>query len=160
MFRPVRKKKNEISMEDTKALLKAAKRGVLAVNGDDGYPYAFPINYLYVEEVGKIYFHGAKAGHKVEAIKACDKVCFTVMGDPIAKISEEAWAPFVKSAVVYGRCRLIEDQEEAIELVKPFARKYFPSEELVLEEVATTGRAVQVFEITIEHMSGKEVQEK
>ena len=65
MFRTIRKKKNEISIDTAKALLQSSRRGVLAVNGDDGYPYAIPINYVYDDDAQKIYFHGARAGHKV-----------------------------------------------------------------------------------------------
>ena len=93
-----------------------SRRGVLAVNGDDGYPYAIPINYIYDREAQKIYFHGARAGHKVDALKACDKVCFTVYGNE--SIREEAWAPFMQSTVVFGRCRLVEAGEKATTLLK------------------------------------------
>lgn len=158
MFRTIRKKVNEISVESAKLLLKSSRRGVFAVNGDNGYPYAIPINYLYDEENNRIYFHGSRVGHKVDSLKASDKVCFTVYGDETVK--EEAWAPYVKSAVVFGRCHLIDDKERALELLKTFAMKYYPNEEMVMEEVAATGRAAQMFEIEIEHISGKEVQEK
>ena len=81
MFRTIRKKKNEISIDTAKTLLQSSRRGVLAVNGDNGYPYAIPINYVYDDDAQKIYFHGARAGHKVDALRACDKVCFTVYGN-------------------------------------------------------------------------------
>lgn len=158
MFRPIRKKKNEISTDAAKVLLRSSRRGVLAVNGDDGYPYAIPINYLYDEENEKIIFHGAKAGHKVDALKKNDKICFTVFGNEMVK--EEAWAPFLQSVVVFGRCHLVESQEDAIALVKKFAAKYYPNMDMVNEEAASSGRAVQMFEIQIEHLSGKEVQER
>ncbi len=157
MFRPIRKKKNELSQEEAKSLLRTSRRGVLAVNGDDGYPYAVPINFLYSEEEGKIYFHGARVGHKVDSIKKDDKICFTVFGNECIK--KEPWAPFVQSAVVFGRCKLITDQEYAIELVRKFASKYYPGADLIEEEVQASGKAVQMFEITIEHLSGKEIQE-
>ena len=158
MFRPIRKKKNEISTDAAKALLRSSRRGVLAVNGDDGYPYAIPINYLYDEENEKIIFHGAKAGHKVDALKKNDKICFTVFGNETVK--DEEWAPFLQSVVVFGRCHLVESQEETIALVKKFAAKYYPDMDMVNEEVALSGRAVQMFEIQIEHLSGKEIQER
>lgn len=158
MFRPVRKKKNEISAEAAKTLLCHARRGVLAVQGDDGYPYAIPVNYLYDESARKIYFHGARAGHKVDALRACDKVCFTVLGDEI--IRDEPWAPYMQSAVVFGRCRLLESGPEALALIKRLAMKYYPDERLAEEEIAASGKAVQMYEITIEHLSGKEVQER
>ena len=158
MFRPIRKKKNEIDVNAAQALLQNSRRGVLAVNGDDGYPYAIPVNYLYDTENQKIYFHGARAGHKVDALKACDKICFTVYGNE--QIKEEAWAPFMQSVVVFGRCHLLEAGPKATALLKRFAMKYYPNEQLADEEIEHAGKAVQMFEIEIEHLSGKEIQER
>lgn len=73
MFREIRRKNREISIDSAKQLLQSSRRGVLAVNGDDGYPYAIPINYLYDDEAQRIYFHGAKIGHKVDALRASDR---------------------------------------------------------------------------------------
>ncbi len=158
MFRPVRKKRNEISAEEAKALLRSSRRGILAVNGDDGYPYAIPINYFYDEEKEKIFFHGSRVGHKVDSLKKCDKICFTVLGNETVK--DEAWAPYVRSAVVFGRCRLIENPEETLKTLKRFAMKYYPDEQTADEEIGRSAKAVRMFEITIEHVSGKEVQER
>ena len=160
MFRPIRRKKREISREAAEALLQANRRGVLAVNGDDGYPYAVPINFLYDKDSNRIYFHGAKAGHKFDSIKACDKVCFTVYGNETIKNKDEEWAPYMQSTVVFGRCHLLDVGPETSEILKRLARKYYPSEELIEAEVAKDGRGVQMFEIEIEHLSGKEIQEK
>lgn len=158
MFREIRRKKKQIPDADAKLLLKTARRGVLAVNGDDGYPYAVPINYFYDEANAKIYFHGARVGHKAEAIRASDKVCFTVFGNE--RIGEPLWAPYVQSVVVFGRCRLMEDRMDAMTRLKQFAMKYYPDEAQADEVIASDGRAAQMFEIEIEHLSGKEVQEK
>ena len=81
MFREIRKKKSEIDKSAAENLLECSRRGVLAVNGENGYPYAIPINYFYDRDSKKIYFHGARAGYKVDALRACDKVCFTVYGN-------------------------------------------------------------------------------
>ena len=158
MFRKIRRSKKEISAEAAEALLQKSRRGVLAVNGDDGYPYAVPINYLYDGDAKKIYFHGARAGHKYDSIKACDKVCFTVYGNETIK--DELWAPYMQSAVVFGRCRLPEYGEESMALLKRFAMKYYPGESMVDAEIADAGKAAQMYVIDIEHISGKEVQEK
>lgn len=158
MFRPARRKNREISIEDTKKILLDERRGVLAVNGDEGYPYAIPINYIYDDENQKIFFHGARIGHKVDSIKKCDKVCFTVYGPEVIK--DEAWAPYVKSAVVFGRCHIIEDAAEADVRLRQLAMKYYPDEMTVNEEIEASGKAVQMYEIVVEHMSGKEIQER
>ena len=159
MFKPVRIKINEIDRAATEALLQSNRRGIIAMNGVEGYPYAIPINYFYDCDNKKIYFHGAKAGHKVESLKTSDKVCFTVYGNE--RIDEsESWAPYVQSVVVFGRCRLLEAGPESIARLKEFAMKYYPDEALADDQIARNGRATQMFEITIEHMSGKQVQEK
>lgn len=75
MFRKVRKIKNEITTEEAKELLRNNKRAAFSVNGDNGYPYAIPINFYYDEEENKIYFHSAKKGHKIDSIKNNGKVC-------------------------------------------------------------------------------------
>lgn len=159
MFRPMRRKKKEISMEAAKELLRNERRGVFAVNGDGGYPYAVPVNYIYDEAANRIYFHGAGAGHKFEALQKDDKVCFTVYGNE--RIDErEAWAPYIQSTVVFGRCRVLDDEKMTLELVRKVAKKYYPDDETIDEEIVHAGRAVKVYEIGIEHISGKEIQEK
>lgn len=158
MFRELRRKKNIISEESAKELLKESRRGVLAVIGDGGYPYAVPVNYLYDEENKKIYFHGARSGHKFDSIKANEKVCFTVFGNET--IRDEEWAPYLQSVVVFGHCHLLDRDEASIEILKKLARKYYPTEELITDAIKSSGRAVQMFEIDIEHLSGKEVHEK
>ena len=158
MFRPMRRKKKEISEEAAKQLLQKERRGVFSVNGDDGYPYAVPVNYYYSEEDNKIYFHGARAGHKVDALKQDDKVCFTVYGNETIK--EETWAPYMQSVVVFGRCRLLDNREETLTLTRRIAEKYYLDKELIEEEIQQSGKAVQIYEITIEHLSGKQIQEK
>lgn len=158
MFRPMRRIKNQISDEETERLLMNEKRGVLAVNGDDGYPFAIPVNYFYDREKGKIYFHGAKSGHKTDALKKNDKVCFTVYGNERYKQGD--WAPYTQSAVVFGRCHLIDDAQMTEGKVRELALKYYPNEEEAEQELAKSIRAVQLYEITIEHLSGKQVHEK
>ena len=158
MFRPMRRPKNAIPDEQAKKLLREEKRGVIAMNGDDGYPFAIPVDYFYDETAGKIYFHGAKSGYKVDALRRCDKVCFTVYGGET--IREEAWAPYLRSVVVFGRCRLLEQSPETMALLKRFAMKYYPEEQLADEEIRQDGAAAQLFEIEIHHLSGKEGQEK
>lgn len=159
MFRPMRRKSRETDTDTAKQLLRTERRGVFAVNGDDGYPYAVPVNFYYDEAADKIYFHGAGAGHKFEALKNDDKVCFTVYGNETIK-EDETWAPYMQSVVIFGRCRVLDDMERTIELTRKVAQKYYPNEAAINAEIEKDGRAVRVYEITIEHMSGKQIQEK
>ncbi len=158
MFRPLRRIKNAISDEAAKQLLLCERRGVLAVNGDDGYPFAVPINYIYDRESNAIYFHGAKSGHKIDSLKKCDKVCFTVYGNE--QFREGDWAPYVQSTVVFGRCFLINDAEETKQWVGRLALKYYPDAKKAEEELIKGIAAVQLYKITIEHLCGKQIHEK
>jgi nitroimidazol reductase NimA-like FMN-containing flavoprotein (pyridoxamine 5'-phosphate oxidase superfamily) len=158
MFRAMRRKKNEISIDSAKELLRSSRRGVLAVNGDEGYPYAMPINFWYDEENNRIIFHGAKSGHKSDSLKKNDKVCFTVFGNET--IREEDWAPYLQSAIIFGKCHFIENKDDIIGILKKFALKYYPNEDMVNKEISVSGKGVQIFAIEIEHLSGKEVQER
>lgn len=158
MFRPMRRTSRAISEEAAKQLLEQSRRGVLAVNGDDGYPFAIPVNYFYDREQEKIYFHGAKTGQKVDALKKSDKICFTVYGNEHFEPGD--WAPYMQSTVVFGRCHLVEDTVLTEARVRELAMKYYPSAEEVEEEIAKAIKAVQLYEITIEHLTGKQIQEK
>lgn len=155
MFRKIRKIKNEIDNDAVDSLLHSCRRGVLSMNGDDGYPYSIPINYYYDEANQKIYFHGAKSGYKVDCLNRCDKVCFTIFGNE--SIKDLVWAPFVQSVIVFGRCHLVDTDNEVL---KNFMMKYYPSLDLVDKVIKDDSKFVQMYEISIEHKSGKQVQEK
>lgn len=158
MFRPMRRKHKAITEEEIKNLLMTERRGIFAVNGDDGYPYAIPVNYVYAEEDSRIYFHGSRVGHKIDALKNSDKVCFTVYGNEMIKDLE--WAPYLQSVVIFGRCHLIGESEDAMTKLRKLAEKYYPDAPSIDEEIAASGHGVQMYEIEIEHMSGKVIQER
>jgi len=158
MFRNMRRFKQQISDEECIRILKKEPRGVLAVKGEDGYPYAFPIDYIY--EDGKIYFHCAKEGHKIDALKKDSKVSFCVYDQGYKK--EGDWAFYINSVIVFGRIRFIKDREESLRRVRDLGRKYYPDqEEADQEAVKYVDRgSVQALELTIDHMTGKLVHEK
>ena len=155
MFREMRRFRQAVSRDECEKILREEKRAVLSVNGDDGYPYAVPINFLYDD--GKIYFHCAKAGHKLDAMLRDDKVCFTVHDSGYRK---DDWSYYVTSVVVFGRARVMDDDTEIREKIKRFGMKYYPTEQEVDEEIRKDAARVNFVEITIEHMTGKLVHEK
>ena len=157
MFRPMRRFRQEVSREECVKILTEEKRAVLAVNGDNGYPYAVPVNFYYDSETDKIYFHCAKAGHKLDAMLADDKVCFTVYNTGYQK---EDWSYHVTSVIVFGRAKVMTDEAEMREKIKKFGMKYYPTEQEVDEEIRKDFARVNFVEITIEHMTGKLVHEK
>ena len=157
MFRPMRRFKQEVSREECIKILTEEKRAVFAVNGDDGYPYAVPVNFWYDSEADRIYFHCSKAGHKLDAMLKDDRVCFTVYNTGYQK---EDWSYYVTSVIVFGRAKVMDNEEEKREKIKRFGMKYYPSEAEVDEEIRKDFSRVNFVEITIEHMTGKLVYEK
>ena len=157
MFREQRRIKQQLSVDVAKDLLESERRAVLAMNGDDGYPYAIPVDYYYDREANKIYIHGAPAGHKYDSIKKNDKVCLTVYGDETR--NESDWAPYLKSVVVFGRCHIVDDIDEIMTKARLVGIKYYPSEESVDEILESTAQRLKIYEISIEHISGKQVHE-
>ncbi len=157
MFRPLRRFRQEAEKEECIKILTEEKRAVLAVNGDDGYPYAVPINFFYDSSNGRIYFHCAKTGHKLDAMLKDDKVCFTVYNTGYQK---EDWSYYVTSVVVFGRARVMDNEDEKREKIRLFGMKYYPSEPDVDEEIRKDFDRVNLIEITVEHMTGKHVHEK
>ena len=104
-FRKMRRFKQQLSEESCVEILKNEPRGVMAVAGENGYPYAFPIDFVY--DGGRLYFHCAKEGHKLDAIKSCDKVSFCVMNEGFRKDGE--WALNISSVIVFGRVKIMTD---------------------------------------------------
>lgn len=156
MFRQMRRKKQELSKEECIRILTDEPRGVLALLGDDDYPYSLPMSHVYVD--GKIYFHGAKEGHKNDAVKKYPKVSYCVM-DKGVKEKDSWWYTF-KSVIVFGKIRILTDNDEKIDRLTHLGDKFFPTHEETVDEINRLLDRTEVFEITIEHMSGKLVREK
>lgn len=157
MFRKMRRFGQQIPEEECEEVLKTEKRGVLSVLGEDGYPYGVPIDFLYVPEERKIYFHGARAGHKIDAIAACDKVSFCTMDTGYRKEGE--WALNIKSVIVFGRIGSVENHEKAMDVCRKLCHKFTDDEDYINKELARSGKRVNVLALTIEHMTGKLVNE-
>lgn len=155
MFREMRRFRQQLPEEECIELLRRLPRGVLAVLGDEGYPYALPLDFLY--EDGKLYFHGAMEGHKLDAIRRCDKVSFCVMDEGYR--NEGEWALNIKSVIVFGRMRIVEDWQETVDIVRRIGLKYYPTAESVEEEIEKAAARVCCMELTVEHMTGKLVNE-
>ena len=157
MFREMRRIRQQISQEECIQILKDQPRGVLSMMGEDGYPYGIPLDHWYDEESGRLYFHGAKTGHKIDAIKALDKVGYCVYDEGYRKEGE--WALNIRSVVVFGRIRLVEEEELARKICTALVRKFTDDEEYLQRELTHALPRVQCLELTIDHMTGKLVNE-
>ena len=157
MFRTMRRFKQQISDAECIEILKAEKRGVLSLIGDDGYPYGIPLSHFYDERDGKIYFHGAKEGHKIDAINANPKASFCVMDKGFKNDGD--WALNIKSVIVFGKVSLVTDVKKAEEICTNLVQKFTDDKGYLEKELKNALARVQCFEFTIEHMTGKLVKE-
>ncbi len=160
MFREMRRKNQQLSKDECIRLLQTEKRGALAVLGDMGYPYAIPINFWYDEGENTIYFHCAREGHKIDALKACEKACFTLWNEGTKE--ENDWWYHVESVVAMGRAEILSPTEEArvLEKLRSLGNKYFPTAQHTEKEIAQAVSRVQLIALHIEHLTGKHIKEK
>lgn len=148
----MRRKGNSISEEAIVEILKNGTNGVLAVHGDDGYPYAVPLSYAYDD--GKLYFHGAVEGHKLDSIKGNEKVSFCVVGAD--NIIPEDFNTLFASVIVFGKAKILEDQVGKQETLEKIVYKYSQDfQESGRAYISKEWKNCVAIELTIEHMTGK-----
>ena len=157
MFREMRRFKQQLSDEKCIQILKEQPRGVLSMMGDNGYPYGIPLDHWYSEKDNVLYFHSAKVGHKLDAISACDKVSYCVMDEGYRKEGE--WALNINSVVVFGRISIVADEDKKREICINLSRKFTDDKEYIQKELDSAFSRVCCLGLTIEHMTGKLVNE-
>lgn len=152
MFRDMRRNKQQLSEAETIAILQACTSGVLAVSGDDGYPYAVPLSYAYQD--GKLFFHFATSGHKLDAIRNNDKASFCVIHTD--DVIQETFTTHFRSAIVFGRVRILTEDSQKRYALECLGEKYSPDYRAKgQEEIERSWDRVMAAELLIEHMTGK-----
>lgn len=153
MFREMRRKKQQLSDNECKEILETGKTAVLAVNGDDGYPYTVALNYVYYN--GIIYFHCAKKGHKLDAIDKNDKVSICIIKQD--DVVQEKFTTYYKSVVCFGRAERITDDNEIKTAAAVLSEKYCPDFlDGISDEIEKSFPALAAVKITPEHITGKQ----
>ena len=157
MFPAMRRKKQLLSQEETAAVLARGSSGVLALAGENGYPYAVPLSYVY--DGGRLYFHCARSGHKLDAIRRCEKASFCVIDQD--QIIPEEYTSYFRSVIAFGRVRILEDEGEKRAAIEKLALKYAPD-----STVEDRKRVIQkeweplcMLEMELDHVTGKEAIE-
>ena len=140
------------SRDEIERILREETIGYLGLSMD-GMPYVVPLNYGYVE--GKILFHCALAGKKLDYLKTNPQVCFTV-GRQFGKVvrhPQGAHCPVdTDSVICYGIARIIENMEERGEILNRFNRCLQPDAEEIPLKAMSRCYAV---EIKITKMTGR-----
>ena len=152
-FREMRRKRQQLSDEESYAILQKATSGTLALLGDGGYPYAVPISYVFCE--GKLYFHSALSGHKVDAIRGCDRASFCVVAQDDVKPA--LYTTFFRSVIAFGRIHIVDDEAEKLAAARLLGNRYNPHQDEALQKELENGLArMLVIRLDIEHLTGKE----
>ena len=155
-FREMRRKRQQLSDEESIGILRKATSGTLALLGDGGYPYAVPISYVYDD--GKLYFHSAMSGHKVDAIRSCDRASFCVIDQDNVKPAE--YTTYFRSVIAFGRVSIVEDEAGKLAIARILGNRYNPNQEEALQQELAHGLArMLAIRFDIEHLTDKEAIE-
>lgn len=144
--------KQELSREETLAILEKNGTGTLALAGDDGYPYSVPVNYMYQD--GCIYFHGAKSGHKAEAISREPRASMSVIDMDV--LLPDQYTTDYRSVIVFGEIALITEDQRKRQVIRDFGYRfckgYIEDMDAVIDK---EWEILNVYEMKIQHMTGK-----
>ena len=152
----MRRLRQQLSDEETIGILQRATSGTLALLGDNGYPYAVPISYVYAD--GHLYFHSALSGHKVDAIRACDKASFCVIEQD--QVHPKEYTTYFRSVIAFGRIHIVEDEEEKLAAARLLSNRYNPNDEYGFrKELEKCFSRMLAIRFDIEHLTGKEAIE-
>lgn len=155
-FRKMRRSRQQLSKSECEDILETATSGTLALLGDNGYPYAVPLSHVYDD--GKIYFHSALSGHKVDAIMHCDKASFCVVAADDVHPSE--FTTYFRSVIAFGRIHIVEEDDEKLHAAVLLGSRFNPDDaEGLRKEIAKGFSRMLVLRFDIEHLSGKEAIE-
>lgn len=157
MFRELLRKNRQLPMEDCVHVLKTQTRGVLSVLGEDDYPYGMPMNHWYNEEDGSVYFHCGNVGHRLDALRKQDKASFCVYDSGVRE--EGDWAYTVRSVIVFGRIRIIDDMEQIADITTKLSHKFTQDDEMIQREIKASGHRTLLLQLVPEHVCGKLVRE-
>lgn len=157
MFPAMRRKKQLLSQEETAAVLARGSSGVLALAGENGYPYAVPLSYVY--DGGRLYFHCARSGHKLDAIRRCEKASFCVIDQD--QIIPEEYTSYFRSVIAFGRVRILEDEGEKRAAIEKLALKYAPNSTVEdrKQVIQKEWEPLCMLEMELDHVTGKEAIE-
>lgn len=155
-FRPMRRHRQQLSQKESINIIERATSGTLALLGDDDYPYAVPISFVYHD--GCLYFHSAVEGHKIDAIRRHDKASFCVIDQD--DVHGEQYTTFFRSVIAFGHISIIENEDEKIAAARMLGNRYNPNHDEALKKEMEKGlHRMVMLRMNIEHLTGKEAIE-
>lgn len=157
MFRELIRKNKKLSEEECIRILKSEKRGVLSVNGDNGYPYGMPMNHFYNEDDGKIYFHCGKIGHRLDALKKDGRVSFCTFDEGYCNPGQ--WQLNIRSIIVFGNIKIVDDPDKIADITTKLSHKFTQDDEYIKAEIRQYASGTLLLELTPGHICGKLIEE-
>lgn len=156
MFREMRRKRQQLSKAESIAVLQRGTSGVLALSGDDGYPYAVPLSYTLDENT--LYFHSALEGHKIDAIRNAPKASFCVID--MDCILPERFTTCYRSVIAFGKVSIVNDPTEKRAAIEKLAQKYSAHHmEDAPAEIEQAWEHLCILRLDMEHLTGKQAKE-
>lgn len=159
MEHKMRRSKQQLSAEAINAVIARGTSGVLALFGEDGYPYAVPLSYVYEKENRRFLFHASTRGHKIEAMRHCTKASFCIVDQD--HVVPEEYTTYFRSVIAFGTLRFITEEAEKRATIEALAKHYAPdnTEERMEQSISGSWKALQMIELKIERMTGKQALE-
>ena len=154
-FREIRRRERSISEAEARAILARADHGVFATAGEDGWPYAVPLNHVVVGDA--LYAHCALEGHKLENIARDERVSYCAVAS--ATVVPSIYSTVYESAIVFGRAALVTDADEKRRALKLLTERFCgqgaEQDERFEEHFKLNGERTAVIRIRIERITGK-----
>ena len=149
----MRRKNQQLTQDEAIGILLKATSGVLALHGDNGYPYAVPVSYVYNN--GRLYFHSALVGHKIDAIKSCARASFCVVGQD--DVIPEKYTTLYRSVIAFGQIHIVDNESEKLRVARMLGNRYNPNNDEALQKELQHGfNRMAILCFDIEHLTGKE----
>ncbi len=151
----MRRQDRKIGNEEIAEILEQGDYGVLATVAQDGWPYSIPLSYAFIRQSRVLYMHcSAEGGLKIDNLRHCPEVCFTVVGQ--TELMPEKFAAKYRSVNVFGTVSIIEEGPEKQKGIEAILRKYSPGhEEKGLKYIEAAIHKILVLRLDIREASGK-----
>ncbi|WP_312906314.1 pyridoxamine 5'-phosphate oxidase family protein [Tissierella praeacuta] len=170
----MRRKDREMNKEFGLEVIDKSRYGIVSMIDEDNEPYGIPLSIVRDEET--LYFHSAMDGRKVKALEKNPNVSVAFIGevkvpenytkeelDEIVKDESKAvllissvFTTQYESAVVKGKVKLVEDEEEKIKAMRLICEKYTPTKMSYFNMAIKAGlKRTNVYKIEIEEIKAK-----
>ena len=151
MMKPMRKAECQTSQEEAIRILQQCKYLSVAMLNEDGSPYNVMVDALYDD--GKIYFHSANEGQKLDCIRHDPRICATGYSGAHSDAANSTTR--YASVVVHGKAHILEDKERKLEIIRKEAAERGVTPEKIAATIDAYFDVMAMVEIEIDTITGK-----